>query len=455
MAVKAKGQITLSTVVDVKATYRYYLLQTSTLSTPSKPTTYPPASTWSDSEPSYTEGSSDSLYFVDCTVFCDDTFVYSTVSLSTAYEAAKIAYNKALAAAKTATNYIKSTTQGLIIGNVSASTLGNNILIDTDSVDIRHGDTVLARYSAEQIELGINSDNARISLCNGSALLYNELDPDFDFIRFNIHSNHSINIGTVNGTYINSYYDNSTNYGSAGIHVETFLPGYSEVASKVYLYSNYRSGSSIDQSCEITMDKGEILLSADEEIRLNSLVYTDNNIVLPNDCEICGINTSGNSMELVGLSAGNNTVIGFGGYNQSVGQTRIYGKTIRMFVGTADVNYKPYFEAGDSVSGIWWGCGFISSSSQKIYFTIPLAKPVIGSPTVTVTTVDGYGFQVRQDGSYAYGSSSSVYATPSAYAATLAWDGGSIRITATMPNTTNAVNNAPCGIACNIKITFS
>lgn len=102
MAIKANASITLSTVVDVKATYRYYLLQSSTLTKPSKPTTYPPASTWTDTEPTYTEGSTNSLYFVDCTVFCDDTFSYSEVSLSSSYEAAKVAYNKAQNAQNTA-----------------------------------------------------------------------------------------------------------------------------------------------------------------------------------------------------------------------------------------------------------------------------------------------------------------------------------------------------------------
>ena len=95
MAVKASGQITLTSVVDVYATYRYYLLQSSTAAKPAKPTTFPPASTWSDTEPGYTDGSTNSLYTVDCTVFSDDSFLYSLVSLSSSYEAAKTAYNKA------------------------------------------------------------------------------------------------------------------------------------------------------------------------------------------------------------------------------------------------------------------------------------------------------------------------------------------------------------------------
>ena len=95
MAVKAAGQITLSSVVDVYATYRYYLLQSSTAAKPAKPSTFPPPSAWTDAEPGYTDGSTNSLYTVDCTLFSDDTFLYSAVSLSSSYEAAKAAYNKA------------------------------------------------------------------------------------------------------------------------------------------------------------------------------------------------------------------------------------------------------------------------------------------------------------------------------------------------------------------------
>nr|DAD89172.1 MAG TPA: tail protein [Siphoviridae sp. ct5Px37] len=81
--------------VDVAATCRYYLLQASTLSPPDKPTKKPPGGSWSDTEPSYTSGSTNTLYFVDLTVFSDGTWAYSSVSKSSAYEAAKEAYNKA------------------------------------------------------------------------------------------------------------------------------------------------------------------------------------------------------------------------------------------------------------------------------------------------------------------------------------------------------------------------
>ena len=98
MAILAKADITLSRIVDIKTVTRYYLLQSSTSASPNKPATNPPASPWSKTEPSYTSGSTNTLYFVDCTEFTNDTYKYSDVSKSSSYEAAKAAYNKAAAA---------------------------------------------------------------------------------------------------------------------------------------------------------------------------------------------------------------------------------------------------------------------------------------------------------------------------------------------------------------------
>lgn len=102
---------------------RYYILQSSTAAAPSKPTTNPPPSGWTDTEPTYTSGSTNSLYFCDLMVFSDGTWVYSEVSKSSSYEAAKEAYNKAaeaLSLAKSAdmqlANWCAANDQTLING---------------------------------------------------------------------------------------------------------------------------------------------------------------------------------------------------------------------------------------------------------------------------------------------------------------------------------------------------
>ena len=102
MAIKASAAITLSSIRDLQSCTRYYLLQSSTSAKPAKPTAKPPGGSWVTAEPSYTTGSTNSLYFCDLNVFSDGTFAYSEVSLSSSYEAAKAAYNEALAAGSAA-----------------------------------------------------------------------------------------------------------------------------------------------------------------------------------------------------------------------------------------------------------------------------------------------------------------------------------------------------------------
>ena len=97
MAIKASDSITLSSVTDIESVWWYYKLQSSTLNPPAKPTTNPPSSDWTLTEPTYTAGSTNTLYFVELTVFSDGTFDYGNVSVDSSYEAAKAAYNKAQA----------------------------------------------------------------------------------------------------------------------------------------------------------------------------------------------------------------------------------------------------------------------------------------------------------------------------------------------------------------------
>jgi hypothetical protein len=95
MAVKASANITLFHIIDIDSVVIYYLLQSSTANPPAKPTTNPPGGSWTTTEPTYTEGSTDTLYTVTETIYSDGSFEYTPVSKSTAFEAAKAAYNKA------------------------------------------------------------------------------------------------------------------------------------------------------------------------------------------------------------------------------------------------------------------------------------------------------------------------------------------------------------------------
>lgn len=102
MAVKASVTITISKYRDTDSITRYYKLQASTAAAPAVPTTLTPSG-WSTSEPTYTSGSTNTLYYTDCIIFSDGTFQYTDdgngkAVKSSSYEAAKEAYNKAQAA---------------------------------------------------------------------------------------------------------------------------------------------------------------------------------------------------------------------------------------------------------------------------------------------------------------------------------------------------------------------
>ena len=124
---------------------------------------------------------------------------------------------------------------------------------------------------------------------------------------------------------------------------------------------------------------------------------------------------------------------------------RIDAKSLHFYIKSITALYKPYYEFGDSIELEWYGSGFVSDSSSKVYFSIPLAKPVIGNPSVTVTSVNG--LTIRQNGSV------SSHTQPT-YSATLTCDGGIINVIATLSSNA-ALNDAPCGVTASVTIVFS
>lgn len=100
-AINAKNEIlgsdtiSLASVTDIQGIYRFYHLGPDR---PEVPTSYPPSDTvWSRTEPEYTLGNTDNLYYVDCTLFVNLSFSYGLVQLSSDYEASKKVYADALA----------------------------------------------------------------------------------------------------------------------------------------------------------------------------------------------------------------------------------------------------------------------------------------------------------------------------------------------------------------------
>lgn len=138
MAVKASITFTISKYRDCDSITRYFRLQASTAAAPAIPTTLTPSSSdWSTTEPTYTSGSTNTLYYTDKYVFSDGTFQYTDdgngkAIKSSSYEAAKEAYNKAQAAQDTA-----ETTQE----NLDNLEIGGRNLIEKTNQGILYWDT--------------------------------------------------------------------------------------------------------------------------------------------------------------------------------------------------------------------------------------------------------------------------------------------------------------------------
>ena len=126
---------------------------------------------------------------------------------------------------------------------------------------------------------------------------------------------------------------------------------------------------------------------------------------------------------------------------------------IRPSSAGTNVSYRPYYRKGDSITAYIFTAGYVSSGSDNVYISIPFSKPVIGNPTVTVTSSNGV--ILRQNGKYTHGSTSDVGVTPTKLTAYLSGNGSFIRLIMRFSATTNAVNNAPAGVSFNGTITFS
>lgn len=157
MAVKASCTVTLSCYRDTQSVTRYYKLQSSTSAAPAKPTTKPPSG-WNDTEPSYTSGSTNTLYFCDLTVFSDGTWAYSTVSKSSSYEAAKEAYNKAVAAGNTA-NSVKNTVNSMTKTIFSSSTPTDTSVL---WIDTSETPPLAKKYNPDTVKWEVVNDSSEV-----------------------------------------------------------------------------------------------------------------------------------------------------------------------------------------------------------------------------------------------------------------------------------------------------
>ena len=206
-------------------------------------------------------------------------------------------------------------------------------------------------------------------------------------------------------------------------------------------------------------------LSVSGDAAVNGALCANGNINANKDIGVAGnmwfsqsggafiVNTSdGKQLNLLDLyNVNKDTVLGWGQYANKSGGTLICGHDVAINVssGASDASYRPYYRRGDSIDVRLGTAGYVTSGKKEFYFTIPLGKPVIGNPTVSISSING--LIIRQNSNYII---KADWVQPDRYSAAVR-DNNAIWVIAFWNNTTNAANNSPVGIDANIRITFS
>lgn len=182
------------------------------------------------------------------------------------------------------------------------------------------------------------------------------------------------------------------------------------------------------------------------------------NVVIKNiDEGLYGVHpTTGKWYNMVHMNPYGNTVIGYSGYENGDSSSLIYGKDVEHYIASAgNTHYRPYYRAGDTINVNVRTSGYVTQLGTNVFFTIPLTKPIIGEPTIEITSEKG--FILRQDGKYTHGSDGSTtpatYTKPIKYSVDNNFNSG-INVIAEFENITNVVNNDSIGIYLDAKIKF-
>lgn len=171
---------------------------------------------------------------------------------------------------------------------------------------------------------------------------------------------------------------------------------------------------------------------------------------------------TGENSSILFMNSYGNTAVGRGGYDNENGSTLIYGHDIKHYVSSVGkIGYCPYYKAGDVIdftgNAVVRTAGYVTSSGKNVIFTIPITKPVIGTPAAIATS--GKGFILRQGGKYTHGcdgatTPSATYIKPTSYSIEPNYNCGFI-VTAVFDVATNVTNNDAIGIYWDGTITLS
>ena len=240
-------------------------------------------------------------------------------------------------AAATATDYLNFSNAGLVVGNHMASALGKNVLIDSEAVKVRTGETINALFGADIIELAKNNESATISMLNGAFKIY--YDADSSDGGFGIYGRTTDGRTRLAFQPVNENNNLTLGWG-----------GYAERANSTNLYGH------------------KMYLTTNEDIILNpgsGNVKMDGNVVLTNGKNLFGLSTSGNMRSLAIWNASNQAMFGYGSYSNNEGsvyydgnnvyirskndiQFQTVNETVMLQDGDGNATYSAFFRPGSN-----------------------------------------------------------------------------------------------------------
>lgn len=259
---------------------------------------------------------------------------------NTANSAANTANTNAANAAKTATNFLSyDSTNGLLIGNKSSgSWSGNRAQILPSSFNILNSSgKVLASYADSTIKLGANATSSVIELCGGSG---------------------TVEYGTASGVYNSSINVLQVVSDRVGLIGESSALMYANVAGEFggYIdisenginacYFNLGESTGYPMESEARMTSTEIyglansvhlvgryglsLDCVDDYIVANQRIDVAGGLMLRNGGQITGLTSSGTEITMLQMNANNYTMLGYGGYSNSIGATYVDGNVVNI-----------------------------------------------------------------------------------------------------------------------------
>ena len=361
--------------------------------------------------------------------------------------------------------------------NAQEDTYQSYITFENGNIILGENDVEMAKLSGDLIQLGKNSESSVIDLCNGTGRIVNA-NPNSGYKRLLIEADNSVEIVAPTTTFIKS--ENGKNScavevgiddkpwnpnGSSGawtkihaqqlVHDDVYNKGYIDITSKTIDIETHTEAA-LYSGISIVGDTGVIDIHAIGGIRLKSdnLRASASHFWLDQGYSIRSSIAGVLDCQLLGANSGNNIVLGWGAYNaKAASNTEICaGKNMLFRLGQSGKSWIPYYKPGDTVlMGNYKCSGYVTNSGKEVCFSIPIDRPMIGVTSVSVASSNG--LIIRQGGKYTHGSSASTWVKPSSYS--VATSLNCINVVATLPNTTNVVNNDTCGVQASIIITFT